>query len=147
MTIPRGAALDEVVELFEAAFERQFGRRDSERGIELVNLRSVGRIPIPTPAWTAPGSGTGRPSGTRVLPGFARPCSVWSRADILSDTRIAGPAIIEEMSATTWLPAGWLLSLGAIGQMELVRTESGGNHVEVVDVRCSVPGCGLTGRL
>ena len=70
ITVPCGAALPEVMERFEAAFERQFGRRDSGRGIEVVNLRVTGRIPIEAPAWTAPGGGAGRPSGTRLLPGL-----------------------------------------------------------------------------
>ena len=108
--------------MFESAFERQFGRRDSRRGVEMVNLRVIGRIPMEAPAWTAPGGGTGRPAGARLLLGFDAPCDVWARADILPDTRIAGPAVIEEMSATTWLPPGWTLSLGTIGQMELIRT-------------------------
>ncbi len=125
ITVPAGAALPDVLERFESAFERQFGRRDSGRGVEMVNIRVIGRIPIEAPAWMAPAGGTGQPSGTRVLPGSSEPCAVWSRADILSGTEIAGPAIIEEMSATTWLPPGWRLSLGAIGQMDLVRTEEG----------------------
>ncbi len=125
ITVPRGATLAEVTERFEAAFERQFGRRDSGRGVEMVNLRVVGRIAIEAPAWPAPGGGSGLPAGRRLLPGLATPCAVWSRADILPASRIAGPAVIEEMSATTWLPAGWMLSLGAIGQMELVRLAGG----------------------
>ncbi len=126
ITAPAGAPLPDVLERFEAAFERQFGRRDTGRGVEMVNLRIIGRIPIQPPAWTAPGGGTGRPSGTRPLPGLATPCDVWSRTDILPTTRIAGPAVIEEMSATTWLPPGWTLSIGVIGQMELVRSAGGG---------------------
>ena len=122
VTVCRGATLPDVLEQFESAFERQFGRRDSGRGVELVNLRVIGRIPIEAPAWTAPGGGTGRPAGARSLPGFPEPCAVWSRTDILPGTHIAGPAVIEEMSATTWLPPGWTLSLGTIGQMELVQT-------------------------
>ncbi len=121
VVVPAAAALPEVLERFEAAFERQFGRRDSGRGVELVNLRVIGRIPIETPAWTPPDGGTGLPCGTRSLPDAAR-CDVWSRADILPGLCIAGPAVIEEMSATTWVPPGWSVSLGVIGQMELVRT-------------------------
>jgi N-methylhydantoinase A len=93
--------------------------------VELVNLRVIGRIPIEPPAWAAAGDGTGRPSGTRLLPGLPTPCAVWSRADILPGMRITGPAVIEEMSATTWLPPGWNLTVGVIGQMELIRAASG----------------------
>lgn len=121
VTVPHGAKLPDVVERFEAAFERQFGRRDHGRGVELVNLRVIGRIPIEAPAWTALGGGTGQPSGARAMAGLPGPCDVWSRTDILPGTVVAGPSVIEEMSATTWLPPGWTLSLGSIGQMELLR--------------------------
>jgi len=125
VAVPAGARMPEVLERFESAFERQFGRRDSGRGVEMVNLRVIGRVPIEAPAWTAPGGGTGRPARTRLLPGFETPCDIWARADILPGTQIAGPAVIEEMSATTWLPPGWTLSLGAIGQMELAQIGNG----------------------
>ena len=119
--VPQGATLPDVVERFETAFERQFGRRDHGRGVELVNLRVVGRIPIEAPAWAAQGGGTGRPSGTRTVAGLTSPCDVWARSDIRPGMAIPGPAVIEEMSATTWLPPGWTLSLGGIGQLELLR--------------------------
>ena len=125
VTVPRGSTAADVMQRFEAAFERQFGRRDSGRGIQMVNIRLIGRIPVEAPAWTAPGGGSGQPTGTRRVAGLAEPCPVWSRTDILPGTTIAGPAIVEEMSATTWLPPGWRLSLGVIGQMELVRMAGG----------------------
>ena len=84
------AALPDVLEVFDSAFERQFGRRDSGRGVEMVNLRVIGRIPMEAPAWTAPGGGTGRPAGARLLLGFDAPCDVWARADILPIRALPG---------------------------------------------------------
>ena len=123
VTAPAGAGLAEVTELFEAAFERQFGRRDSSRGVELVNLRLVGRIPVEAPAWTVAAGGSGRPSGRRRVTeaGASFACDVWERGDIQPGTTIPGPAVIEEMSATTYLPTGWTLSVGAIGELQLRR--------------------------
>ncbi len=34
---------------------------------------------------------------------------------------MTGPAVIEEMSATTYLPPTWRLRVGGIGQLELAR--------------------------
>ena len=123
VSAPASATLAGVIELFEAAFERQFGRRDSERGIELVNLRVVGRIPIETPAWTTQAGGTGQALGVRTVmdEGTQVACAVWARGDIPRGAVIDGPAVIEEMSATTFLPAGWRLSLGSIGELDLRR--------------------------
>lgn len=123
ITVGVDAPRMDVVAQFEAAFERQFGRRDSERGVEMVNLRVVGRIPIEPPRWRAPEGGSGAPSGERavVVGGRTVPCVVWQRADLTAGTEMSGPAVIEEMSATTYLPPGWRLSVGEIGQLQLTR--------------------------
>lgn len=124
IAVPADATREQVIGLFEAVFERQFGRRDSERGVEMVNLRMVGRIPIRPPDWTTPEKRSGLSGGSRlvVVDGRPLPCPVWARNELGLDTRIEGPAIIEEMSATTYLPPGWRLSVGQIGQLELIRT-------------------------
>lgn len=121
---PADATLAELIERFETAFERQFGRRDSARGVEMVNLRVVGRIPVTPPSWSPAGGGSGHASARRAVVVDGRPveCPIWDRDDIAPDTLIDGPAIVEEMSATTYLPPGWRLSVGAIGQLELMRS-------------------------
>ena len=126
ISVPAGASLPDVKERFEAAFERQFGRRDSDRGIEVVNIRLIGRIPIPKPVWARTSGGLGRPSGERpvIVDGVAMACPVWTRDNIAADAVIDGPAVVEEMSATTFVPPRWRLTLGAIGQLELTRIKS-----------------------
>jgi hypothetical protein len=46
---------------------------------------------------------------------------VWRREAIGPDAVIDGPAIVEEMSATTYLPPGWTLRVGAIGDLRARR--------------------------
>jgi len=46
---------------------------------------------------------------------------VWNREDLGSDTMVHGPAIIEEMSSTTFIPEGWNMTRGKIGEMYLKR--------------------------
>jgi len=111
---------------FEQQFEREYGRRDVGRGIQLVNVRVRGRVPIDVPAWTAPDDGAGAPSHHRnvFVGGQPLDCPVWRRADINADSIIDGPAIVEEMSATTWLPEGWQLRRGLVGELLAVRVGS-----------------------
>ncbi|WP_167858599.1 hydantoinase/oxoprolinase family protein [Methylobacterium nonmethylotrophicum] len=108
---------------FEAAFAREYGRLDRERGLVLVNVRAVGRVPVESPAWTAPLPGSGRPLGRRTVwaEGEARPCPVWQRDDLSPGEPVAGPAVIEEMSATTYVPPGWTARAGRIGELDIRR--------------------------
>lgn len=118
--VPAHAALAEVAEAFERDFEREYGRRDKGRGLQLVNVRVLGRIPIDAPRFgAAPASAKGAPATVRalVIDNATRDCPVWRREDIAAGTVIDGPAVIEEMSATTWLPPSWQVRVGAIGEL------------------------------
>ncbi len=124
VTVPDGADQAAVAELFEAGFEREYGRRDRDRGVELVNVRVVGRIAIDVPAWSPPPDGDGLPAGERLVRtggGEARTCPVWNRAALTGQTAITGPAIVEEMSSTTFVPPGWVLTRGTVGEMRIAR--------------------------
>jgi N-methylhydantoinase A len=110
---PVGAPLAAV----EAEFHRRhlgaYGHANPEAVIELVNARltAYGVVPKPT---AAP-----HRSGTRVLAealverrpvwfdGAARDCAVWERDRLPVETRLEGPAIVEEFGATTVVPPGW----------------------------------------
>lgn len=122
ISIPDGADRPGIVELFEVGFEREYGRRDQGRDVQLVNVRIVGRIAIDTPTWSRPVDGSGLPSGERavVAGGQNFACPIWDREALRSDTVITGPAIIEEMSSTTFVPPGWTLTRGNVGELLLV---------------------------
>lgn len=123
VVIPEGASLETTATIFEEAFEREYGRRDSDRDIELVNVRYVATIAMQPPAWAQVQPGAGEYSETRpvFVDGHTVPVPVWDR-DALSDSdNITGPAIINEMSSTTWVPPGWTLTRGRFGEMILSR--------------------------
>lgn len=110
-----------VIAEFEQAFERQFGRRDSERGVEVVNIRLIGRIAIETPTWRRVVDRDSGPASSRqvAVDGCFASCPVWNRDSLTARSVVPGPAVIEEMSATTYVPPNWEARVGAIGELVL----------------------------
>lgn len=123
VALARNADLATVIETFEAAFEREYGRRDSDRGLELVNVRTVARLPLSLPDWPElEPAGRDEPQSHRdvvTANGLSR-CPVWQR-EHLPARPVDGPAIIEEMSATTYVPPGWRLAVGRACELRLRR--------------------------
>lgn len=99
------------LETFEQEHERTYGHRIPDQPIEIVNcrVRAAGRIPAELPP---PPTATGPVQGARIgeRPVFFDPGSGWIATPVFrrgllpTDARIEGPAVIEEMSATTLLP-------------------------------------------
>jgi N-methylhydantoinase A len=124
VSIPAGAGVAAIAEQFEAAFEREFGRRDTGKPVELVNLRVVGSVAVDAPAFPrmAPGGAMGVAASRQVtVDGRLVAAQVWARAALPAGARIAGPAVIEEMTATTFLPPGWSGEVGRYGELVLAR--------------------------
>lgn len=123
ITVPAHAPLETVVDRFETAFEREYGRRDADRGIELVNVRLVARIPLEPPRFSAPPAGSGQPSGERMIVsgGERLRCQIWNRDDLPPGKTLPGPLIVEEMSSTTFVPPAWQLWRGEVGELHLSR--------------------------
>lgn len=124
VAVPNKAGLAEVSEVFEAAFEREYGRRDTGRDLELVNARVVACLPFAAPEWgTAPTAGAGSPDGERRLVIDNRDVTVpvWQRESLTLHSLVEGPAVVEEMSSTTYVPPGWRLRCGEIGELRLTR--------------------------
>jgi N-methylhydantoinase A len=106
---------------FHAAHRQLYGYADHKRPIEVVNLRllAIGRGPRLRPVVFH-----AQPGGT-----VAKTCLRWagrwigsrvhSRAHLRAGTRVAGPAIITEASATTVVPPRWGCRVLASGHLEL----------------------------
>jgi N-methylhydantoinase A len=99
-----------------------------ELPVELVNLRVrlTGRIRAPALPFVDGAAAIGMRSGVsggRVrIPGLAQPVAVHARSDLGVNTRIAGPAIILDAVATTWLAPGWRAYRDRLGNL-LLRSD------------------------
>jgi N-methylhydantoinase A len=117
-----------IIAQFESAFEREFGRRDSGKTVELVNLRVVGSVAVNAPAFPllTPGGDTAPPEMRAItVDGGTVSAKVLLRALLPVGARVAGPAVIEEMTATTYLPPDWALEVGSHGELILARRAPG----------------------
>jgi N-methylhydantoinase A len=103
---------------FHAAHEQRYGHRLSAR-VELVNLR-CGLHSRP-PDISLPAIPAGRPALPQqaMIAGQAGSVAVWPRADLRAGQEIAGPALVTETVATTWLPDGWNCRVDPIGNLLL----------------------------
>jgi N-methylhydantoinase A len=102
---------------FHAEHQRRFGHSNPAAPVEIVSLGVIARGIIDTPELPRPASGGNVPpaaarSGSRRVyfeadsGGDWRDCPVWARDALLTGNEIAGPAIVEEVSATTVLYPG-----------------------------------------
>ena len=120
------------VQQLRAAFDRQheraYGHAYAGREVELVNIRVVGigavpplRIePIAAGATTSPdGAMTGRCRAVFDIGCVATTIDTprYARALLLGGQRIAGPAIIDQMDATTVIPPGFAGRVDRVGNL------------------------------
>jgi N-methylhydantoinase A len=125
LTVPIDAGMNatEIAQRFEEAFEREYGRRDRDRAIEIVNLRVIGRVPTAPPQFSrAPGGANpGIPIARRrmLFEQNEHDGPIFERASLASGQNVAGPLIVTEMTATLFVPPGWHLSVGAFGELDL----------------------------
>jgi N-methylhydantoinase A len=95
---------------FAAAHRALYGFDLPEGRAEIVTLRleAVGTLPPPSAQTLHPGTGA-TPIGTHPvhLPGGTAEAALYDRASLGAGDRIAGPAILTQLDATTLLPPGW----------------------------------------
>jgi N-methylhydantoinase A len=118
------------VTLFHQRHAQSYGYADPTRPIEIVTLRvqAIARSPRPRikPAPLAkPDSRHALLSSHRIFEnGRWRSAGLYDRALLRSGNRLAGPAVITELSATTYLPGAWTASVDAHSNL-IVIPESG----------------------
>lgn len=98
---------------FDDAYMRQYGHNSPDARVELANLRvtAVGRLPRPARADMAVGDAAAPRSREVYFDGAPRETAILDRAGLAADDVVAGPAVIEEATATTLVPPGWMVRL------------------------------------
>jgi N-methylhydantoinase A len=124
----------DVLARFHRLHAQTFGYSDSARTVEVVTLRVQAVIPA-RPRKARPASikrGDGREAllgQHRVYEGGGwRRASLYDRSRLRPGSRIAGPAVIVELSATTWLPTRWAAEADGLGNLLLARAGAGGRR-------------------
>jgi N-methylhydantoinase A len=102
--------------------------------VEIVTLRvlAVARTKRPrqTPASKRRGSGSQAKIGAHRLyeNGKWRRAALYDRSRLKAGDRIAGPALIVELSATTYVPSGWTSMVDAFENLLLARGKKPGDR-------------------
>jgi N-methylhydantoinase A len=119
---------------FHRLHARTYGYANPSRAVEIVTLRilavSRSKRPRQTPASTRRGSGSQAKIGAHRLfeNGKWRRAALYDRARLKAGDRIAGPALIVELSATTYVPSGWTSTVDAFENLFLARGANPGDR-------------------
>jgi N-methylhydantoinase A len=127
----------DVIAQFHALHERSYGYADRGRHVEVVTLRVQAVARTPRPRQVAARLRRGNGGQAQIGPhrifaeGRWRSAALYDRARLAPGDRIAGPAVIVELSATTWLPGGWIAAVDGFSNLVLSPTRdktSGGRR-------------------
>jgi N-methylhydantoinase A len=111
---------EELEYAFHELHENRYGHR-MDIGVELVNirLRLTGEKPaFDLPEWRPVADSTDR---VTTVYGFEQPVSVLARDSLHIDQCIEGPALITEVTSTTWIDQGWQARIDRWGNILLSK--------------------------
>ncbi|HEX4284280.1 MAG TPA: hydantoinase/oxoprolinase family protein [Terracidiphilus sp.] len=121
----------DVVECFHRQHAQAYGYADQSRTVEIVTLRvqalvrskrtRVKKHPVRR------GDGAQARIGSQPVfdEGRGRSATIYERSQLKAGDRVRGPAVIVELSATTWLPAGWSATADGLGNLRLTPMRGG----------------------
>jgi N-methylhydantoinase A len=126
----RAGAELELLDTFSESYARTFGHTMDEE-IEIVTFRVTATTPLPRAAAAAPAAGTrDGHAGARSAWSFTlgRRCdfAVLDRDGLEPGAVVPGPAIIHEPTATTYLDAGHVARVHALGHLLIEREAQAG---------------------
>jgi N-methylhydantoinase A len=116
----------DILKAFHSAHERRFGHAQPDNPVEFVNLRlaAVGRLARARQTFASTPQAASPVIGERdlIFGGQTLRANIFSRALFTDQTQYSGPAVIEEESATTFVPPGYGFRLDDWGNL-LVQKE------------------------
>jgi N-methylhydantoinase A len=119
----------DVVMKFHALHEQSYGYSDPERTVEIVTLRilAVARTPKPRQIAATPRRGDGGHAliGMHRIfeDGGWRRGALYDRDGLRPGDHLTGPAVIVELSATTYLPSGWMAEVDGFSNLRLAPAQ------------------------
>lgn len=105
-----GDAGDSLVEAFHGLHHERYGHTTPNRPIQVVTYRAVARIPSAThnpPRLVEQGTPPMPEQRQILVEGQAQTCPFYPRVSLHPGFTCAGPAVIEEDTATTFVPPQW----------------------------------------
>ena len=123
-------ALAAARERFDAIHARIHGHAATEKPVEIVSFRVRARVPVPKyePVPEAGFAAAAAPDTARkgerdVWFDAAAPVrtAIWARRELPPGAAVAGPAIVEQLDATTVVPAGWRAEVDGFRNLALAR--------------------------
>ncbi|HEY5258596.1 MAG TPA: hydantoinase/oxoprolinase family protein, partial [Candidatus Baltobacteraceae bacterium] len=119
-----GSGYDTLEQTFHSAHERRYGYAAPDEHVQIVNARVTASASLGArrPAADVAGAGDDRPRATRTVWVGGIPCLVpiFERTGLSARAEIAGPALIEQYDAVTYVAPGWLARANA-GDLVLER--------------------------
>ena len=122
---PRWKKPEDIEKDFHRLHQERYGHCDEAENTEIVNYRVSAYASLPKPAFPPPKIGGASRSAKKREVYFGEdflPASVFRREDLGADSRLKGPAIVDEEGSTTVLPPGWTARVDAAGNLVLERT-------------------------
>jgi N-methylhydantoinase A len=120
LALPREARADGIRALFARDYERTFGHTMDEE-VEIVTLRVARRTALPRPSQHAASVAPGKPPSSTTAWSFTQgeqvEFALVRRESIAPGETVAGPAILVEETATTYLDAGFAAGVGEAGAL------------------------------
>jgi N-methylhydantoinase A len=111
---------------FHAAHERVYGYARGGQPVEFVNFRATHTYSLPRPRVRPPdGTRRAKPQvGERrayFAPAGFIPTPIFDRSGLAPDTRLGGPAIVEQPDTTTVIPPGYVAVVERSGNLRIRR--------------------------